>query len=1034
MLTTKRSEESIFAEALDRPPEARAAFLDAVCGGDAALRARIEKLLKSHTAAGSFLQALPLTKDEPLAEQPGAIVGSYKLLQQIGEGGMGVVYMAEQEHPVRRRVALKIIKPGMDSRQVVARFEAERQALAMMDHQNIAKVLDAGTTESGRPYFVMELVHGVPITRFCDDNRLTLRQRLELFVPICHAIQHAHQKGVIHRDVKPTNILVTMFDDQPVPKVIDFGVAKAVEQRLTEKTLFTQYGMLVGTFEYMSPEQAEMNAFGVDTRSDIYSLGVLLYELLTGTTPIERARLRDAALVELVRLIKEEEPPRPSVRLSSSGALPTFAAACRTEPTRLPKLVRGELDWIVMKCLEKDRTRRYETVNGLARDVQRYLKDEPVEACPPSAMYRLHKLVRKHRGLLTTVALFAALLVVASIVSSSLAAWAMRSQRQAETALVRERQARQEAVAAKDVAAQAARRLRAATQIANEGIEYYNRNNWSAAHEHFTRAVQIEPGLNTSYIYRGALYTQLGLWDLAAADYDQRFRLVNRVNAQTCFEHALLKIYMGDEPGYRQACGELVRQHNSSPEISTRYCVLRCCLLGPQPVGDPADLVGKSERLVASAHAPWHVSTAGRAHLLAGDFEKAAARCREAIKLGAGSPAGVHRTNYANLAMALHRLGNQAEADDALARAEAARDEWTKSMLDGLVGTMPINWWDWLEFDVHFREAKMLLTGAPPEEDPRLISIHERALATVTSGGVFTFMDAGRGHVQQQAWDQAAASFVKVLDQTPPGYRASSQFMRFGVEMVQNPEVFDRLVALRPLDRRPWDARGRTYANDREWAKASSDYQKSLDFLTEALSHADATTQVPIMHGWSTTIHELATLRLLMGDRAGYRELCARVVELPIDTDNAFVGSTLARTCTLTPDGVSDWSIPLKLAGRAVEKEPRVAWFLYSLGIAQHRAGQDEQAIQTLKKSLEVQPSWVGRGQNYAALALTCDRLGRSDEAQQWLAKTKTWLNKTNRTMATYKFGFAASDYLSDWLCAQVLLAEAETHLKPESR
>ncbi len=265
-------------------------------------------------------------------EAAGTVIGPYKLLQQIGEGGMGTVYMAEQTRPVQRKVALKIIKPGMDSRQVIARFEAERQALAMMDHQNIARVLDAGTTESGRPYFVMELVHGVPITQFCDDGKLTPRQRLELFVPVCQAIQHAHQKGIIHRDVKPSNVLVTMYDDKPVPKVIDFGVAKAIEQRLTEKTMFTQFGALVGTFEYMSPEQAEMNAFGVDTRSDIYSLGVLLYELLTGTTPLEQKRLREAALTEMVRLIKEEEAPRPSVRLSSSNNLPKIAAGA----TRIP--------------------------------------------------------------------------------------------------------------------------------------------------------------------------------------------------------------------------------------------------------------------------------------------------------------------------------------------------------------------------------------------------------------------------------------------------------------------------------------------------------------------------------------------------------------------------------------------------------------------------------------------------------------------------------------------------------------------------
>src|SRR5262245_39263598 len=312
------TEREIFVAALHQPtPADRAAFLDRACGGDAALRERIEGLLREHEQQGSFLErpgpaqpgtaAYPSESAPPIAECPGTIIGPFKLLQQIGEGGMGVVFMAEQQEPVRRTVTLKIIKPGMDSRQVIARFEAERQALAMMDHQNIARVLDAGTTASGRPYFVMELVHGVPITQFCDDRKLTPRERLELFVPVCQAIQHAHQKGIIHRDVKPSNVLVTTSDDRPVPKVIDFGVAKAIEQRLTDKTMFTQFGALVGTLEYMSPEQAEMNAFGVDTRSDIYSLGVLLYELLTGTTPLEQQRLREASLDEKVRLIKEEE-------------------------------------------------------------------------------------------------------------------------------------------------------------------------------------------------------------------------------------------------------------------------------------------------------------------------------------------------------------------------------------------------------------------------------------------------------------------------------------------------------------------------------------------------------------------------------------------------------------------------------------------------------------------------------------------------------------------------------------------------------
>ena len=291
------------------------------------------------------------TIDQPPLEKPGTQIGPYKLLQQIGEGGFGVVYMAEQTEPVERRVALKIIKPGMDTQQVIARFEAEEQALAMMDHPNIARVFEVGTTESGRPYFAMELVRGIPITQYCDEHHLTPRQRLELFVPVCHAIQHAHQKGIIHRDIKPTNVLVAEYDDRPVPKIIDFGVAKAIQQRLTERTMFTQFGQVVGTIDYMSPEQAKLNELDIDTRSDMYSLGVLLYELLTGETPFDRQRLRSAAFDELLRIIREEEPPRPSTRLSSSHSLPSIAANRQTEPKKLSTLVRGELDWIVMKAL-----------------------------------------------------------------------------------------------------------------------------------------------------------------------------------------------------------------------------------------------------------------------------------------------------------------------------------------------------------------------------------------------------------------------------------------------------------------------------------------------------------------------------------------------------------------------------------------------------------------------------------------------------------------------------------------------------------
>src|SRR5437899_8654542 len=410
------------------PPEQWAGYVAESCGSDAELEQQVGRLLQVHREAGSFLDrpaaALgttgvfrPVPGKEAAAvllrELPGTVIGPYKLLQQIGEGGMGTVFMAEQTQPVQRKAALKVIKPGMDTRQVSARFEAERQPLAMMDHVNIARVLDAGATESGRPYFVMELVHGVPITKYCDDNRLTPRERLDLFVPVCQAIQHAHQKGIIHRDIKPSNVMITLYDGKPVPKVIDFGVAKATEQKLTERTLFTQYGTMVGTLEYMSPEQAEMSALGVDTRSDIFSLGVLLYELLTGSTPLSHKRVREAAYGELLRMIREEEPPKPSTRLSEAGAaLASISAQRHMEPANLTKLVRGELDWIVMKTLEKDRNRRYETASGFAADLQRYLADEQVQACPPSAAYRLRKFARRNKAGLAVAALVLLLLVL----------------------------------------------------------------------------------------------------------------------------------------------------------------------------------------------------------------------------------------------------------------------------------------------------------------------------------------------------------------------------------------------------------------------------------------------------------------------------------------------------------------------------------------------------------------------------------------------------------------------------------------------
>ncbi len=443
------SEEEIFHEALARAlPEERSAYLEQACAGDPALRASVEALLRANVGASGFLDgpaaALMATTDEPITEGPGTVIGPYKLLEQIGEGGFGVVFLAEQTQPVRRKVALKVLKPGMDTRQVVARFEAERQALALMDHPNIAQVYDGGTTASSRPFFIMELVKGMPITAFCDQQQLPPRQRLELFIPVCQAVQHAHQKGIIHRDLKPSNVLVSVHDTVPVVKVIDFGVAKALGQELTDKSLFTGFTQMIGTPLYMSPEQAGQSGLDIDTRSDIYSLGVLLYELLTGTTPFAQERLKTLGYDELRRVIREEEPPRPSARLSTLGpAAATVSAARRSDPRRLSQLCRGELDWIVMKALEKDRNRRYESASAFAADVQRYLHDEPVQACPPSAWYRFRKFARRNRASLVAASALT-LTVLVAVVGLAVNNWLVTREKKAKEAAleraVRERE------------------------------------------------------------------------------------------------------------------------------------------------------------------------------------------------------------------------------------------------------------------------------------------------------------------------------------------------------------------------------------------------------------------------------------------------------------------------------------------------------------------------------------------------------------------------------------------------------------------
>ncbi len=594
---------TIFSTALGRDPAGeRAAYLDEACAAAPGLRDRVEALLRAHDQPGRFLepgdaatadasQRPPAPAADPTdvyaapLDGVGATIGPYRLLQVIGEGGMGTVYMAEQTHPVRRLVALKIIKAGMDTGQVVARFEAERQALAMMDHPSIAKVFDAGATAAGRPYFVMELVKGVPITEYCDAVHLTPKERLELFIPVCAAVQHAHQKGIIHRDIKPSNVLVAMQDGKPVPKVIDFGIAKATEQKLTERSLFTQHGAVVGTLEYMSPEQAEMSAMGVDTRTDVYALGVLLYELLTGTTPLGRERLRDAGYAEILRRIKDEEPPKPSTRLSESReSLSSVAAQRRMEPARLTKLVRGDLDWIVMKSIEKDRVRRYETANGFARDIQRYLDGDAVEACPPSARYKLGKFARKYRAALATAGAFAFLLVTATAISVGLALLADRERGRAVRAETAAKVQQGRAQEREKVAIDAVKRFRDA--IANEPE---------------LRNAPALDGLRKRLLKEPLSFFRT-LRDRLQADRDTRPESLERM-AQASFELGGTTSEIGDKEdalaAYREALAIRQRLVDADPTVTASLAGLPRCYnrLGRalDETGKPAEAVGAYE-------------------------------------------------------------------------------------------------------------------------------------------------------------------------------------------------------------------------------------------------------------------------------------------------------------------------------------------------------------------------------------------------------------------------------------------------------
>ncbi len=774
------SEKSIFLNALEMPVGARRkAFVADACAGNQVLQRAVEALLIAHDKEDHFLDTLfvhspadanPSTLNygrDQLGDNEPVYVDSYRLREQIGEGGFGLVYVAEQQKPVRRKVALKIIKPGMDDRNVVARFEAERQALAMMDHPNIAKVLGAGSTDSGRPYFVMELVSGVPITEFCDQRNLDTTSRLKLFTSVCRAVQHAHQKGVIHRDLKPSNVLVTLHDDTAVAKVIDFGVSKAVGQNLTDKTIYTHFMAMVGTPLYMSPEQAGMSGLDIDTRSDIYSLGVLLYELVTGDTPLDRERIKSVGYDELRRIIREEEPPRPSTRLTTMGE--RISAVCmhrHIEPGKLTGLVRGDLDWIVMKAIEKDRSRRYATANALAEDLERFFRGEPIEARPPSQWYRFNKFAKRNKLAILTASLVATALILGAGVSLWLATIAIGERNEKHIALNDAVQARNEADRARTKVEQFVDRLKESSELTASGRLHANQEQWAEAHADFNRATRLLPEYHAVWSERGAFYVRLKLWEKAAADYSQALTLDAPAGEVTWWGVPQLFWYTGNEAGFKQICKQALKPAGETDGVLALN-IVRACLISPTPPASVELLVAQSEARVASRTSPDntqrfeggpavpgsepnpHITrlrrfggrggpplgaifyTAGWANFRAGNYDRAIDLLERSVAEDPGWPG--QGISYPVLAMAHYRAGNGDDAKSAMQLADQTYSRWLDQTSEQSIDYMPVPWFDYIEFLSLYREAKILITGLAPVDDPRQTDARNRAMQAINS-------------------------------------------------------------------------------------------------------------------------------------------------------------------------------------------------------------------------------------------------------------------------------------------------------------
>jgi serine/threonine protein kinase len=986
----------MFTQALQLPRAERAAYLERACGGDAELRRKVEALLEGHDQVGDFLEdspqsILPKSRSGVFAgEKPGDRIGHYKLLQQIGEGGCGVVFMADQEEPVRRRVALKIIKPGMDTKSVIARFEAERQALALMDHRNIAKIFDAGATESGRPYFVMELVRGIKITEYCDRHSLTAEERLKLFVQVCHAVQHAHQKGIIHRDIKPSNILVTETEQgDALPVVIDFGIAKATtNQQLTDKTLFTAFEMLIGTPAYMSPEQATLTTVDVDTRTDIYSLGVLLYELLTGSTPFNTVELLKSGLDEIRRVIREEEPVRPSTRLSklSDADLTSVAQSRHSEPPALIRTVHGDLDWIVMKALEKDRTRRYPTANGLALDVQRFIANEAISARPPSKVYKLQKTMQRNKLLFAGIG-FIALLTVASLIVVSMLLSKARAASAKSEQIKRFLEDMLQGVEPSVALGQDTKLLRGILDGTAERVG-----------KEMANQPAIEAELRSLI---GRLYFEIGNYDgaegmhrAALAFYRKQDGPKSRAAAAALNDLGLALWKKGDlteaERTHQEALDirrALFGDENS--EVATSLDNLATVYRHQRKLDEAEKLIRDALAMRQRLFGPEHLEVADSLHnlsLVLGNQRKGAeaeAMARDVLAMRRRLLGNEHPLVASALLDVAYALGFTGKLEEAASLQEEALAMQRKLLGDEHpdVSTSLSSLAENMRQRRNLPEAKTVSGAA--------ISIQRKMLGDDSPEVLKSLESLGSTLKAQRKYADAEAAFREALtgwrkregDESPQVLSALDHVARILIaqkKFTDAEQLLDEALTPSLLQKSSTAqllrVRTELKARHGQWQRAADD--AALVFQYRPTDH----TRFPV----------LAALLIKTQNRGAYEKLRTKLLTTRSDTNNYFVADDVAKACLFLPCSETDLKTIGPLADLAVTNgagnKGALPYFQICKALSEYRQGHYTQAVEWGQKTLD-SPTIASHAHAAGVVAMAYWKLEKKEEARAMLAK-----------------------------------------------